>query len=368
MRKIANLHGIINPWHDSSDTLRARLKEHSCPLCINNTTIFEFQEPTQPANKHKTFNAKRSRDPTKVAAKNALNARAYQSKFKKRFPPEPPSFKTFHRIAKAFADEFRDVEEAGCAVCGELKRKSELRPLKNYRGHLSVLEDDSVTTKERKSPHDPTKSVPGPVLASGCDKICPPCRADVRRGKVPKNALVNNLWLGDVPPELQNLRYVERMLIQRMRHNACFIRVGGSYQKLIAHAVSFPVSSRKVYEALPPSKAELDEVLAVMYTGPVAPTKSDYMTGKFNPILVRHDVVRKALEWLALNHPDYANVPISEKNLQSYNSMEPPVTIEYRALNTNIAQESRSADNTEDDHGVGSGEIPIVVHAITGAE
>lgn len=86
MRKIANLHGIINPWHDSSDTLRARLKEHSCPLCINNTTIFEFQEPTQPANKHKTFNAKRSRDPTKVAAKNALNARAYQSKHLMLYP------------------------------------------------------------------------------------------------------------------------------------------------------------------------------------------------------------------------------------------------------------------------------------------
>ncbi|KAI5892451.1 uncharacterized protein SCHCODRAFT_02667910 [Schizophyllum commune H4-8] len=360
MRKIANLHGIDNPWRDNSETLRRRLEKHSCPLCISNCTVFEFREPALPTNKYKTFNDKRSKDPAKVAAKNALNARSYRSKFKKPFPPKAPSFKTFHRIANAFADDLRGVEEAGCAVCGLLKRKSELRPLKNYKGFLTVLEDESVTSTERKSLHDPSKPVTGPVLASGCDKICPSCRKSITHGNMPRNALANNLWLGDVPPELQNLRYVERMLIQRMRHNACFIRVGGSYQKLIAHAVSFPVSSRKVYAALPPTRAELDEVLAVMYTGPVAPTKADYLTGKFNPILVRHNVVRKALEWLALNHPDYANVPISEKNLQSYNTMEPPVTIEYRTLSTNIAQESRSADNNEDDHGVESGEVPIV--------
>jgi len=39
--------------------------------------------------------------------------------------------------------------------------------------------------------------------------------------------------------------------------------------------------------------------------------------------------VAKALEWLKLNHRDYADLEISHKNLESYPEDSPPVVIHY---------------------------------------
>ena len=53
----------------------------------------------------------------------------------------------------------------------------------------------------------------GPVLDYKCDKICDKCRQSVRKGDVPHLALANGLWLGNVPKELSELRFVEKLLI-----------------------------------------------------------------------------------------------------------------------------------------------------------
>jgi hypothetical protein len=43
------------------------------------------------------------------------------------------------------------------------------------------------------------------------------------------------------------------------------------------------------------------------------------------PLLVRCKKVRAALEWLILNHCDYHDLTISDKNLDEYPEDEPPV-------------------------------------------
>ena len=77
-----------------------------------------------------------------------------------------------------------------------------------------------------------------------------------------------------------------------------------------------------IYNILPPPIEEMDEVLAFIYTGPCKPTKADF---KCTPMLVRHLKVPKALYWLKLNHVNYYNCEISEKNLASYPENGPPV-------------------------------------------
>jgi len=66
---------------------------------------------------------------------------------------------------------------------------------------------------------------------------------------------------------------------------------------------------------LPPPVEEMDEVLAFIYTGPCKPTKADFIR---TPFLVRRLKVFNALCWLKLNHVDYYDCEISDKNLASY--------------------------------------------------
>jgi hypothetical protein len=45
------------------------------------------------------------------------------------------------------------------------------------------------------------------------------------------------------------------------------------------------------------------------------PTKSDF---ERTPLLVRKNYIRAALDWLKINHCDYYNLEISQKNLDGY--------------------------------------------------
>ncbi len=57
------------------------------------------------------------------------------------------------------------------------------------------------------------------------------------------------------------------------------------------------------------------------------PTDDDY---KRTPMLVRRNRVASALEWLKLNHRDYADLAISKENLESYPLSGVPVIVDYR--------------------------------------
>jgi hypothetical protein len=103
------------------------------------------------------------------------------------------------------------------------------------------------------------------------------------------------------------------------------------WHKMTANAISFANPTPVVYDILPPPSEELDEVLAFIYTGPCKPTPKDF---ERTPLLVRRNKVRSALEWLKLNHCDYADLEISQRNLDSYPENGPPVlhfTVPHRS-------------------------------------
>ena len=83
---------------------------------------------------------------------------------------------------------------------------------------------------------------------------------------------------------------------------------------MISHVVAFKSPVHKVYSKLPPLRADFDDVLAVLFTGPVRPTKETYIR---TPLLVRHKAVIDVLEWLKLNHVDYADLEIDYNVLLS---------------------------------------------------
>ena len=106
-----------------------------------------------------------------------------------------------------------NIEEAGCAVWGELKPQKSLSCIKNIKNMLHILSTPGVTCIERKNQKSPVCEYSGPVLDYTCKYVCDHCHSSIHNGKIPHLALANNLWLGKVLEELKNLRFVEKLLI-----------------------------------------------------------------------------------------------------------------------------------------------------------
>ncbi|KAJ3503997.1 hypothetical protein NMY22_g18063 [Coprinellus aureogranulatus] len=195
----------------------------------------------------------------------------------------------------------------------------------------------------------------GPVLDSNCTSVCHTCLKSLKAKKKPKFALANGLWLGDVPPELKYLTFAEQMLISRVRHNRCLIRVASGRAKMIANAIMFATPVVKVYHTLPPSLEEASEVIAVIFMGANQPTDEQF---KRTPMLVRRNKISAALEWLKLNHKDYEDLTISKENLDQYPLSDP----------TDKLQSEMSKHETVINVATQTGPCPLVVHGITGSE
>ncbi|KAJ3935822.1 MAG: hypothetical protein NXY57DRAFT_1046468 [Lentinula lateritia] len=246
------------------------------------------------------------------------------------FPPPPLSDSQLATVIKNWcnassADHF---EESGCSVCGQLTLKKDLSPLSHVKNCLHILEAEGVTREPRQESTDPIQELKGPVLDLSA---------------VPRLALCNGLWLGNVPNVLQGLTFYEKMLISRVRYTKNFVRVqkgGGIHSKMVSNVIAFENPIPLIYDILPPPKKDIEECLAVMFS-------DDYTRAL---LLVRRNVVANALHHLILNHADY-------NNLDNYAEDAPIVAVEYFQKGSNR--------NAEDD-GNSNGDCVFTVHGIVG--
>ncbi|KAJ6611365.1 hypothetical protein B0H10DRAFT_2165858 [Mycena sp. CBHHK59/15] len=160
-----------------------------------------------------------------------------------------------------------------------------------------------------------------------------------------------------VPQELQGLSYAESVMIAKIRHNRCVIRVNSGRVGIHANAIILP------------SRDEMREILAFVFTGSTAPTQEDF---DCTPMLVRRDKVAAALNWLKLNHEGYADLETSEENLLSYKHRYIPVVIDYRKTTSephnSIPMVAWSMDDSNEEHRTSEGQCSFAVHGLTGAE
>ncbi|PPQ81451.1 hypothetical protein CVT26_007746 [Gymnopilus dilepis] len=197
--------------------------------------------------------------------------------------------------------------------------------------------------------------------------ICKSCDAALKGDKIPPHALANGFWLGKVPPELQELTFAEKLLVARVRHNRCVVRVASGRVKMMANVIMFSNPTPLIYNVLPPPKDELDEVLAFVYTGSSMPTEDEKTR---TPLLVRRNTVARALDWLKLNHSDYQDLEISQENLSQYPEYGVPFIMEYHEASgtSNRDPLTVSMHDQEEEDGTSEGPCPFTVHGLTGAE
>jgi hypothetical protein len=384
-RGVCRSHHIFYTARSSVKFVRNLLAQHVCTEeCSDLLTLFAPSSAKAPAERQekwykgltKAKRKKRNIISGKIRASRKKNAPYHikrqfenrQSYRSYKFPPLPPKDTLLHQVIDGFCTDTNPSKfvEHGCAVCGQLTLNSELVLLSHVQCDFEVLRNIGVSCLERKSESDPLMDIQGPILDPDCKHICSSCHTQLLKGLAPLMSLANGLWLGKVPEELSCLTYVEKLLISRIRHNRCIIRVASSGRyKMKANAVSFQNPIPKIYSVLPPPIEELDEVLAFIYTGPCQPTKKDL---ERTPLLVRRTQVGKALKWLKLNHCDYQSIDISDDNLRNYPEGDVPVVIDYRQSTINKDKEATSVHDNDDDEGVEHGKCPFVVHGLTGEE
>jgi hypothetical protein len=323
-------------------------ENHSCFQCHTFFTVFSIEL-----------------HPRKLTARRVAKCTATKDPQTNEFPPHPADFNLTHTILSNICSKMKpeNLEEAGCAVCGELYPVGRLSRLKGIKNLLSVVEAQGVTWMERKSMVCPIKEYPGPVLDHSCSQVCDICRSDIWRGKVPRLALAHNLWIGKVPEVLKDLRYFEKILVARVRHTCAYVKVASGMRKMKAKVVAFESPTPKIYTILPPPRDDMDEVLAILFTGPSKPTPEDFAR---TPFLVRRNAVINALNWLKLNHTDYADIEISEKNMKEYQEDMPPVSVEYREMLSNKVPEGTSVFDKAEEEGTVQGDCSFTVHGLTG--
>ena len=192
------------------------------------------------------------------------------------FPPEPPSKTLLESIIKGFCDDSspKYFIDAGCAVCGRLFSVEDMKLLDEINCNLDVISPGDIGRCERLCETDPVVPLKGPILAEDCDHVCFTCQNYLKKKKLPPESLANSFWIGRIPTPLQNLTFAEKMLISKIRHNKCLVRVSSGRAKMTANVIMFSNPTVKVYHALPPSRHEISEILAFVFQGPIQPTES----------------------------------------------------------------------------------------------
>ena len=359
--KIARFHHLQIGSHVPKSEICRIFEDHNCISCNLYLTVFAIVDSK--AVRRRKYEAKKKLDEVSVSH---VTLPVADSNHTTPFPPPPVNSELSQKIISNFCANSSPsaMEEAGCAVCGSLVPVSQLTQLKAVKNFLHVLQVPGITRIERSDKTQPICEFKGPVLDYACNRICDNCRQEVRNGKVPRHALANGLWLGAVPEVLSCLTYIERLLVARVRVNSCFIRVASSgLRKMASHVIAFESPVPKLYHCLPPPVEDLDEVLAILFTGPCKPTEKEF---ERTPLLIRRKNVANALEWLKLNHSDYADLDISYEELNRYPEHAPPVSVHYHHSLTNKVEEGTSVFDDALDDGVEDGDCPFVVHGLTG--
>ena len=374
LRIIAKIHNIHIPSKIRITDAPSFIKGHHCLSCETHMTAFALHGQKSDVTNSKVWYDKLNGDGKKERAKRIWDKKNKKKDILKEtilhsFPPPAPSMELKETIVRNWTEDGSpsNFTESGCAVCGQLTSVKQLKPLSEMEGDLDILnrEGMGITRQERTSCNDPITEIKGPVLDIKCANICRSCDDSLVMGLTPKYALAHGLWLGAIPPQLQDLSFTEQLLISRVRHNRCIIRASSGMHKMKCNAIMFENPMPKIYQRLPPPIDDLDEVLAFIFTGPCRPTPEDL---ERTPLLVRRHKIADALEWLKLNHSDYFDLNIDYDNLKAYPEKGPPVVVTYRSAGSNKEPEATSAYDNDEEDGVEDGPCPFVVNGVTGEQ
>jgi hypothetical protein len=148
--------------------------------------------------------------------------------------------------------------------------------------------------------------------------LCLTCHELLSKENIPQFSPANNVWLGDIPAELQGLTIPEEELISFYRHNSCIIKLHSPLHStttaqaaLRGNCITFLQNIPKSANSLPLTLDDLCDTLKLIFVGANPPTRIHLR----KVLTVRKRKVAEALHWLKRNSVLYRNVEINLENI-----------------------------------------------------
>jgi hypothetical protein len=172
--------------------------------------------------------------------------------------------------------------------------------------------------------------------------ICMQCHSSLSKGAMPKFALANNLYRGNLPSQFHDLTWVEEMVCAQYHYTAhvtCLFQSHNPALPNVLHGNTCAHEMNVVSTAsvLPQTPADINETLSIMFIGP----------GKFQTEYLK-DVYRicKAkvwdfLLWLTTHNLHYMNMPLDKSILDEYPEDDALPGIENNIVEDNISDSSQ---------------------------
>ncbi|CAF1039182.1 unnamed protein product [Adineta steineri] len=152
-------------------------------------------------------------------------------------------------------------------------------------------------------------------------RLCQKCHSALFKKSIPKFSTANNMWLGDIPIELQGLTIPEQKLISLYRHNSCIIKLHSPFHSattaqpaLNGNCITFLQNVPNIVDSLPLALDNLCDTLKVIFIGARPPDRIQLR----KVLTVRKKKIIEALRWLKKHNILYQKVNI---NLQNINQL-----------------------------------------------
>jgi hypothetical protein len=195
-------------------------------------------------------------------------------------------------------------------------------------------------------PHMSHELTDGMLLAGGTQQLddqvylCHECSGRLTATQRPKLSLANGMWIGSIPAELQDLTLPEWILISLAFPAAYVVKLypsgrrGAGWQNdrlnsgLRGNVSTYKLDQQQIsgmvgLTVVPPPAEILSATLAITYVG-LNNFPKRCLPGTFR---VRRSRVARALVWLKVHNPLYANMEISAANLEQLPTNAVPVQI-----------------------------------------
>ena len=166
--------------------------------------------------------------------------------------------------------------------------------------------------------------------------LCQQCSAHRVPTAVPRFALANGTWVGDVPDCLRELTLAEEILIGLYFMRGVVITLGSrggasSRQRgFSGHVISFPLNPESTRAALLPRNVTvLKDIIAVNYFGPAvrrSEFRNNLSASAKKLVLVRRKVVLAAIAWLQRYNRLYSMVCVDSDSLEELPEDNIPAT------------------------------------------
>jgi hypothetical protein len=125
--------------------------------------------------------------------------------------------------------------------------------------------------------------------------MCGECSSSIQNGVLLPILLANQLFLGQIPPELKDLTLVEESMITLCRAKSCIVQLkedDGAISNSInqrglkGHIIIYPQRPEWVASVLPPTIDDIITPICVIFVG-VSPPTAEWLQHKAKPLSVR---------------------------------------------------------------------------------